>query len=503
MNNQKETRIQAINLILKGIFKIKNKDGKSVKFIPNKAQILVLEKIKTAWKAGKKARIIVIKGRQQGISTVIQILQLALSITVEGWNAYTMTHNLDLAKDLFENKIKYAYDKLPEDLKNLLGASKNNVRQLMFSKRDKSAITVGTSGRGGTYQSIHISEAGMMSLSTETWNEMIAGTLESGSGADLIIHESTADGGLGLFYEYVNDNIDDVLFLSWTLQDEYQEEPPSGDVSWYKEYKTLASDFKLCQDPSDEFNLTNQQFYWYYKKAKQLKEAIKVQYPLSLQEAFQSTAGCYFNLEIIKKAQARIADISSQEIHNFKIYQQPIKGRKYAVGVDTSTGESNDNTSINVFCVQTLEQVACSTGSYSEEITARMTVLIANHYNQAVIGVEINNMGRAVQNFIERFEYPDDLIFKRFEVDSTSPRLARIPKNGWLTSSATRPIMLSEFKSAFEDYHLLLNDKETLDEMSTFVNIKGKYQAQNGKKDDRVMSCMIAYQCIKYVREYC
>lgn len=502
-----DTRIQAIKLILKGFFKIKNKSGKSVKFYPNQAQILVLNKIKSDWEQNKKSRLIIIKGRQQGMSTLIQILQLALCITTKGWQAYTMTHRLDLAKDIFEQKIKYAFDYLPESFKVLLGASKNNVRQLMFANIDKSTISVGTSGRGGTYQSIHISEGGKMSESPETWSEMINGTLEAGTEADLIIHESTADGGLGLFYEYVQNNIDDVLFLSWTLQDEYQATVPNEN-DWKREYKQLAKDFKLCEYPKDDFNLSDSQFYWYYLKAKQLKEQVKVQYPLSLDEAFISTSHNYFNLSIIEKAENRIKELIKnnqleiEEKNGFTIFRRVNGNNTYVVSVDCSTGESNDDTSINVFNAYTLEQVACATGKFNEEMTARMAVLIASYYNEAFIGVEINNMGRAVQNFIERLEYPNEKIYKRYEVDSTNPRLQKIAKVGWLTSSSTRPILLTEFKTSFENYELIINDLETLKQMRTFVNKNGKFEAEIGKKDDRVLSCMIGYQVAKYVHQY-
>ena len=495
-----DTRIQAINLLYTGMFKIKDKSGKSVRFHPNGIQKKILDKIKADWKADRKSFIIAVKGRQFGISTLIKLLDLALTITTQGWQSYTMTHRLDLAKDLFDNKIKYAFDYLPEEFKKLLGADKNNARQLVFTNIDKSSITVGTSGRGGTYQSLHISESGMMSTLPEVWHEMINGTLEAGSQADLVIHESTADGGLGLFYEYVQANLDKVMFISWLDHFEYTTTPPE-DNTWTLEYNQLAKDYDLERNPLEL--MTKGQWYWYYIKTKSLKDQVKIQYPLSLEEAFQAYSDNYFNSEILKRYLEKAKTAKRETVSDFTIFKHPIPGRRYVVGVDTSSGESKDNTSINVFDCTTLEQVACCTGSYSEEITARMSIVIANRYNQAVIAVEINNMGRAVQSFIERFEYPDDKIYKRYEVDSTNPRLTRIAKHGWLTSSATRPIMLSEFKSSFENYHLIINDVETLKEMTTFVNIKGKYQAQLGKQDDRVMSCMIAFQAIKYVFDYC
>jgi hypothetical protein len=470
-------------------------------FVTNQAQILVLNKIKRAWKAGKKVRIIIIKGRQQGMSTLIQILQLALCITTKGWQAYTMTHRLDLAKDIFEQKIKYAYDYLPENFKNLLGASKNNVRQLMFANIDKSTISVGTSGRGGTYQSIHISEGGKMSESPETWSEMINGTLEAGSEADLIIHESTADGGLGLFYEFVNDNLNDVLFLSWTVQNEYQLLPPISDDTWYDEYKQLAINYKLCSDPMTTYKLSELQFYWYFYKAKQLKSEIKVQYPLSLEEAFVASSECYFNPDILEEFKKQAKPIH-RIWEGYTIYTPPISGHKYALVCDCSTGESNDYSAIKIVDINTLEEVAKFKGKLKEAELAQMIAKGGALYNQAYIAIEINNIGRAVQEYVLNLGYDQERIYKRWITDTTNPRLPKIQKLGYETTGKTRPLMLSELRTLWESGELIINDPETYQEAKTFCNNgKGKYEAISGHNDDLIMCSAIIWQCIKWIHE--
>lgn len=496
-----DTRIQAINLILRGLFFVKNKEGRSVRFIPNKAQVLVLNRIKKAWQSGKKVVLIIIKGRQQGMSTLIQILQLALCITTKGWQAYTMTHRLDLAKDIFEQKIKYAYDYLPESFKVLLGANKNNVRQLMFANIDKSTISVGTSGRGGTYQSIHISEGGKMSESQETWSEMINGTLEAGGNADLIIHESTADGGLGLFYEFVQSNLKDALFLSWTLQDEYQLLPPISDDTWLDEYRQLAINYKLCIDPIQTYNLTEPQLYWYYNKAKQLKSEIKVQYPLSLEEAFVSSSECYFNIELLEEFKRQVKPIN-RIWEGYTIYTPPVAGRKYVLACDCSTGESNDYSAIKIVDINTLEEVAKFKGKLKEAELAQMIAKGGALYNQAYVAIEINNIGRAVQEYVLNLGYDQEKIYKRWIIDTTNPRLPKIQKLGFETTNKTRPLMLSELRTLWEGGELKINDIETYQEAKVFCNNgKGKYEAISGHNDDLIMCSAIIWQAIKWIHE--
>ena len=451
--------------------------------------------------------MIIIKGRQQGVTTLFQLIALALVLKIPGFRSYTMAHDKSLANDVFEDKIKFAWDQFPKNFKGMYKVHRNNVRQLLFDgDMLKSSITVGLSARGGTYQMLHISEPGMMSTLPKTWKEMQTGTLPAGEFADIIAFESTADGGLGEFYKFVKENQKPgsefkVIFLCWTDTPEYQKPAPE-DIQWVQEYKLLARDYELEPNPMKKYRISKNQFFWYFEKAKQLREEVKVQYPFSVEEAFISLAKNYFNIRLVIEAEERARLVEYEEWHGFKIFHKPKPGRTYAVGVDTSTGESNDNTSIQVFDAQTGDQVAVATGKFSEKQSAKMIVDIGYYYNTAYIGVEINFTGRAVHEYIMEYEYPTDRIYKRYITDVTKQRHERVANFGWLTSSVTRPILLADFRNAFEDRTLTINDPETLAEMMVFVNNNGKYEAQIGSNDDRVLGAMIAYQVIKYIIEF-
>lgn len=487
-------------------FKIQDKAGKSMYFEPNIVQRKVLKKIISTFESGKKVRLIIIKGRQQGISTLMSLIGLALSLKIPGYKTYMMTHERDLATDIFENKIKFAWDQLPENFKSIYRVNRNNARQLLFDdEMQKSSITVGLKGRGGTFQFIHISEPGKMSTSKSIWNEMKSGLLPAGEFADAIIWESTADGGLGEFYETVQENLGqnseyEVLFLSWLDSPEYQLEPPKED-SWREDYKRLVRDYKLEPDPMAKFGITENQLYWYYQKAKQLRDEVKVQYPFTLDEAFISLAQNYFSIQIIQEALAKAQRVEYKEWRGFKIFRDPVN-HVYAVGADCATGENNDNTSIHVYDAQTGEQVAVASGKFDEPTTAKMMMDIGYFYNEAYIAPEINNMGRAVMYFLLGDEYPNDKLYKRIKYDPSKQKDNRLGSYGWLTSSVSRPVLLADFRNSFEDGTLKINDVDTLKEMLKFVNNNGKYEAEIGSHDDRVLGAMIGYQVIKYIIDF-
>jgi hypothetical protein len=497
----------SILLSVKKRLKIQDKKGRSIYFEPNNIQKKILRTIINAWQEGKQAKIIIIKGRQQGVTTLCQLIGLALSLKVPGFRVYTMAHDRSLANDIFENKIKFAWDQFPSKFKSLYEVNRNNTRQLLFDgEMLKSSITVGLSGRGGTYRMIHISEPGMMSLNPKLWKEMQAGTLAAGEFADLIIFESTADGGFGTFYQFVKQNQGanseyQIMFLSWVDSPEYVKEPPKNDTSWIKEYKQLARDYNLEPSPIIKYKITPKQLYWYFEKAKLLREEVKVQYPFSLDEAFVALSLNYFNIRIVITAEEKAQTVEYEQKNGFKIFKKPTN-HVYAIGVDVATGESKDNTSINVFDGQTGEQVAIATGKWDEKTAGMMICQIAQYYGHCYVGIEINSFGRAVQNYVIEFGFPEEMLYKRYVTDVTNPRNQRIAKLGWETTGSTRPLLLAEFRNAFEDGTLKINDTETLGEMKVFINNNGKYEAQQGSNDDRVISSMICYQVIKYIIEF-
>jgi hypothetical protein len=506
-DNQMNPQNLSLLLSVKKRLKIQDKRGRSIYFTPNNVQRKILRVIIDSWKVNKPAKLIIIKGRQQGITTLCQLIGLALALKVPGFRAYTMAHDRSLATDIFETKIKLAWDQLPPKLKSLYEANRNNTRQLLFDgEMLKSSITVGLSGRGGTYRMLHISEPGMMSLNSKLWREMQSGTLAAGEFADLVIFESTADGGFGQFYQFVKNNQTtnseyQVIFLCWTDSEEYKKQPTSSDKSWIREYKQLAIDYNLEPSPIIKHKLTVPQFFWYFEKAKLLRDEVKVQYPFSLDEAFVSLSLNYFNLRLVISAE-EMAQKAQYEIKNgFKIYKQPTN-HVYAIGVDVATGESKDNTSIQVFDSETGEQVAVATGKYDEKTAALMICQIAQYYSRCFVGIEINSFGRAVQNYVIEFGFDEEMLYKRYVTDVTNPRNQRIAKLGWETTSSSRPVLLAEFRNAFEEGVISLNDTETLGEMKVFINNNGKYQAQAGSNDDRVISSMISYQVIKYIIEF-
>lgn len=496
------------------IFKIKAKDSEIISFKQNIIQQKIQDKIKTDLNTKGKSRLIIVKGRQGGVTTYFQLLGLSYAMSAKAYNCYTMAHDAVTASDIFDQKIKFAWDNIPPNLKNLYKLKRDNVRQLMFDEEmQKSTITVGTSARGSTQNFLHISEAGKMSENKKVWDEMISGTLQASKQAKIIAIESTADGGLGPFYEMVQKALSgqseyDVIFLSWADTYEYQTPVPK-DNSWKQKYSDLARAYNLYIDPMNQFNITEEQWYWYYLTANELGEEIKVQYPFTLEEAFVSKSRNKFDINVVKNI---VVKQPLQIIDGVKIYREPELDQIYCIGIDPSSGLGSDWTGLTMrkYYRNTggqHELVAQLKGKVSERETARIAVNLANYFNskrsKTLIIPETNGLGVAVYNELSD-NYPDEYIYKRYIQDPTKQYDTLIPDYGWKTTAITRPKMVNDMAYMFADGQLEIKNEDEVQEMRAFIynDEKKRYQAQEGANDDLLFSDMICIQGFQYVTQY-
>ena len=104
-------------------------------------------------------KMVILKGRQMGLTTFIQLYMLDKCLFNDNVSAGVIAHNKDDAENFFTNKIKFAYDNLPDYIKQKIPAEQDRANKLSF--KNGSSIRVGTSLRSDTLQYlslIHISE---------------------------------------------------------------------------------------------------------------------------------------------------------------------------------------------------------------------------------------------------------------------------------------------------------------------------------------------------------
>lgn len=146
-------------------------------------------------------RNIILKARQLGFTTLIAILWLDHALFNPDQRVGIIAHSLEDAASIFRDKVKFAYNNLPEELKAKMPLKRDSAKEIHFA-HNNSAIRVATSMRSGTIHRLHISEMGKIAAKyPEKAKEIVTGSLPAVPETGIAIIESTAEGQQGEFYD--------------------------------------------------------------------------------------------------------------------------------------------------------------------------------------------------------------------------------------------------------------------------------------------------------------
>ena len=174
-----------------------------------------------------------------------------------------------------------------------------------------------------------------------------------------------------------------------------------------------------------------------------------------------------------------------------KVYKPPQEDRPYVIGGDTA-GDGSDWFVGQVLDNVTGVQAAVLRHEYDEDTYARQMYCLGRWYNDAMLAPETNFSTYPVK-LLDLMGYQN--LYVR-EIEDTYEGTTR-HAFGFRTDRLTRPVIVSELIRVLRDNIDIVNDKDTLLEMLTFVrNEKQRPEAEPGAHDDCVISLAIAH----YVR---
>lgn len=457
--------------------------------------------------------ILVLKGRQQGFTTLITAYQLACSIISRNFQGFTLADKSDNSEAIFQNKAKFPYAQLPEELKPT--EKFNNRRQLLFEKINSSwAVDTATKdvGRSRTVNFFHGSECAF-------WKDGIA-SIQAALGEAFTkncikIYESTAN-GYNDYQKMWDSGVHINCFYEWWRTDEYRLNFPSEEIK--EEFLNVikTKDDWISQRLRwlmDDKGLELEQLYWYYKKYEGYidKRLIQQEYPCTPREAFLLSGKNVFDTEIILARLARLQkplmtgyfsyDYDGLKISNIKwvhdrngyinIYQVPNSPMitKYCIGGDTS-GEGSDYFTGHVLDARTGIQVACLKHQFDPDQYVKQMYCLGMYYKQALIGIEANFDSYPIKE-LQRLGYNNQYV--REAVDTYTGKTEK--RFGFKTTSLTRPTIISHLIEVVRDNVDSINDKDTLEELLTITrNEKGRIEAPEGGHDDQMMGLAIAHE---------
>lgn len=497
------------------VFIVVDKNQKTMPFFLNEVQhdfMDTLNKAKADFEAGEITDIslLVLKGRQQGFTTLVTAYQLACSILNRNFQGYTLADKSDNSEAIFQNKAKFPYSQLPEALKPT--EKYNNRKQLLFEKINSSwAVDTATKdvGRSRTVNFFHGSECAF-------WKDGIApiqGALGEAFTKNCIkIYESTAN-GYNDYQAMWNSGVHVNCFYEWWRTKEYNIDFRNEDFKqeFLREIDTKKGwIWDRLRWLRDEKNLEPEQLYWYWNKYDKYldKDLIKQEYPCTPREAFLLSGKNVFDTAIILERLEHIPksiktgyftyDYDGLNITNIrwvsdrsgyiKLYDVP-RLTQYCIGGDTA-GEGSDFFTGHVLDAQTGQQVAVLRHQFDADQYTRQMYCLGRYYKDALIGIEANFDSYPIRE-LQRLGYP-----KQYAREAQDTYTGKTEKRfGFKTTSLTRPTVISRLIEVVREHCDTINDKDTLEELLTIIrNEKGRIEAPQGGHDDMMMGLAIAHE---------
>lgn len=463
------------------LYKINTKDKRLITYKRKLAQ--------SNYAARKALRNLILKARQLGFTTECLLDFFDDTITTPNTHTAIVAHKADKVVKLFEI-VKRAYENMPDELKPRV--SFDNRNEIYFPELD-SKIYVTMDSRGETVHNLHVSEAHFI----KNAGDMLAGTLESVPKDGHINLESTGNGVAGDFYEKWEDQDSEFKkhFYNWLWDPDYQEETDKPIEVLLDEYRTLALRFGTIPDIYERFNLTPAQLNWYSAKVKRHKQLVVQEYPTTALEAFLATGRNVFSMQDLQKHKAMPP--IDRRWSDLLIWEKPLKGFKYVIGIDASEGRGGDNATIEVINAQTGEQAAEFANNFTPpDKLAYLAIQIGKEYNNALLVPESNNHGHAVIQILRPRYYN---LYRRQVIDTVTRE--QVDVIGFNTSGMTKPLLVDNLEEAVREKGITVQSEEALKELKIFVQTDEPghhgYGAEGSGHDDRVMALGLAVQGIR------
>ena len=497
-------------LLIECCFSLVNKKKRDAPFFFNRVQRDFIERLGAQ---GTKRPFFILKGRQQGFTTLITAIQLSFAIVRRNFSGFTVADRDDNVKTIFLDKAKVIYSRLPKRLKPSEGL--NSQSELFFSKLNSSlrvACATENIGRSRTLSFIHYSEVSFFKCSLASLQRSVQESLVPDA---ICIYETTAK-GFGEAKELWDSGACENLFYGWWLSDEYESDtaPTFRDSFLTDRVNALY-----------QMGLPKRKINWYINKYLSYidRSSIRQEYPCSPEEAFISGGNSLFDAQAITEllakglphckkgyfrykrdtvpvlsqggeimyCQTRLSDIRfvADENGYISIAEEPYfksdgiktERKPYVIGADTS-GTGADFFAAKVIdnvsgrCVATLHIQRIDEEEFSNQLYC-----LGTYYNEALIAVE-TNFSRHPVRVLRELGYPN--------IFASSPE----EYAGFITSSVTKPLMIGNLISVMREDISKETDRDTLREMLSFTRCEnGKLQGTGGVHDDLVIASAIAH----------
>lgn len=402
---------------------------------------------------------IILKSRQLGISTLAAGYSLWLMTFHENKNCLCIATKQETAKNMV-TKVKFMYENLPSWLAVDFEEKNKLTLRLKNGSQIKATSAASDAGRSEAVSYLIIDEAAFIDNIDHIWASAQQ-TLATGGGATVL---STPFGTGNWFHQMwvkaeARENQFIPIKLPWFVH-------PDRNQEWRDAQDTLLGDPRLAAQECDcDFSTSGD----------------TVIHPDDIKYIEENTIKEPIERRGLDKA--------------LWIWDYPDYTKQYLVIVDVARGDGKDSSTIQVIETQSNVQVAEYKGQIPPKELGYLARGVAVEYNNGILVVENNSYGwMTIQTILEigydKLYYSSkNSEFADSYFDPYADNSNMIP--GFITSSKTRPIIISKFKEVINEKSLIIQSKRTLGEIKTFIWKSGRPEAQQGYNDDLIIPLCI------------
>lgn len=421
--------------------------------IPFKLYDCQIEKVKIIH---ENRKVILMEGRQQGKTTTSAAYILWYTLFQNNKTVAILANKATAAREVL-SRYQLMYEHLPKWLQQGVTTWNKGDIELENGSKVFTAATSASGIRGKSVNLLYVDEtAAIPNNIAEDFFTSVYPTISAGETTKILL--SSTPLGYNHFWKFWNDaenkNNDFIpLFIPyWKI--------PGRDDKWAEEQKRQLGELKFNQE---------------------------------VLCTFLGSSSTLIRADIIAKLSPSQYKYSKDGLD---IIEEPKEGHAYVLVADTAKGVGGDYSAFNVVDITEVpyKQVAkYRDNKISPLLYPNIIYKVGTDYNQAYILIECNVSEQVPTILYTEMEYENILFVSRTSQGQVVSGGFGNGKSqlGVFTDKKIKRIGCSNFKSLVEENKLLIQDVDTIAEISTFIESKGSYAADEGYHDDLVMPLVL------------
>jgi hypothetical protein len=364
------------------------------------------------------------------------------------------------------NRIKVAYEELPHWIQQGVKIWNKGDIELENKSRILADSTASSAIRGWSINFLYLDEFAFVPNNiAEEFFTSVYPTITSGASTKILI--SSTPNGMNHYYKMWTDAV----------------EGRNG-------FEYIEANWRSVPGRTDE---------WAEMQRKALGDE---KYLQEMECQFHGSSGTLISGHVLKSL-SFVTPTTLESIVGLCIYDKPVKDHKYVLVADTSRGKGLDYSAFTVIDVTDLPyKVVCTykDNDISPVIYPSIIQKVGKWYNNAYVLVEINDNGQqVVDSLFDDYEYENILSTVTGDKSKGGGRTTlswnfggKGGERGIRTTKSVKRLGCSLMKSLIEGQKLIITDFNIISELSTFINKKQSYEADEGSNDDLVM-CLVLF----------